>query len=115
VAPVPASPAAAEELAPPPTRQASIAELGRRPGSLRDASSSAADPASSTAPVASTSAQASDLWRLVTEPDAGPSMAAAAEAAPRRSRMTTVFLMVLVALVIVALVAGFLVMFTNLL
>ena len=75
----------------------------------------AATPATALAPAESTSTQASDLWRLVTDPDAVTSTVAAAEPTPRGSRMTTAFLTVLVALVVIALVAGFLVMFTNLL
>jgi hypothetical protein len=63
--------------------------------------------------VAAPAAQASELWGLVSESEAGQS--AATVSADRGSRLTSAFLTLLVALVILVLVLGFLVMFTNLL
>ena len=61
---------------------------------------------------AATATKSSDLWGLVAE---APGAATVTPAAARPSGLTTAFLTLLVALVIVVLVVGFLVMFTNLL
>jgi hypothetical protein len=102
----------------PPT--GTITDIGRRPPGARpidpdaprrplppppDAASAATDPAAGLAPAAA----GADVWNLVTVP---PSAAPAASG--RGSRTATLFLSLLVALVIVALVIGFLYMFTEL-
>jgi hypothetical protein len=93
-------------------RPGSIASIGRRP--ISQTSTTDAPASSQAAPaVESTTAQASDLWRLVTDTETAPAAAAADPATS--SRLTGIFLMILVALVIVALVAGLLVMFTSVL